>query len=339
MNRSDESTARASVAVVSTAKTVSLRESGKSLEEMIFETTSRALSAANLTIDDIDDVVLSGNDEIDGRVISCMPSAGPAGGVGRDTTMIASSGDHALVYAYLRLLAAQSKRLLVVGWSKPSESVDPDRAELMAAEPFLLRGIGMNHTIAAALQASRLAVLHEPQGEVVAWPLGRDDLPGRGDSVFAAVLALEGQFERGTERAWILDAGWVTGPYELGSRDLGEFSALELATDQIRRRTPSASPEFWDAVEIAADSKPAVSEAARALQLPVDVPVNGSGSVEQKPTSPYVAGLGRMIEAIDQVGDAGRGMDRVVAGVGFNGFAGQGATVMVFSSTKDGVSA
>ena len=214
------------IAVISTCSTVVENESTRSLEEMIFDTSTAALKSAGLEAQELDGVVLSGNDEIDGRVITIMSAAGPAGGVNRDTTMIASSGDHALIYGYLRLKSGQGKNVLVVGWAKPSESVDPDRVELMSAEPYLLRPIGMNKTIAAALQASTWVTGSDSyeSSETVVWPLRREDLPARGDSVYAAVLAVEGEFSAGSELAWIIDAGWATMSYELGERDLSDLS-------------------------------------------------------------------------------------------------------------------
>lgn len=329
------------IAVVSACSTAIENETSRSLEEMIFDTTTTALSAAGLEAHDLDGIVLSGNDEIDGRVISIMSASGPAGGVDRDTTMIASSGDHALIYGYLRLKAGQGKNVLVVGWAKPSESVDPDRVELMAAEPYLLRQVGMNNTIAAALQASTWVSPDDAKvsDETTAWPLEKKDLPGRGDSVHAAVLAVEGEFPDGEELAWIVDTGWATVSYEIGTRDLGDLSALRLATEQIARRNAGAAPEHWDAVEIGGDSEFTVQAVKRTLSVREDAEVNVSGSLQEQLTSPHVAGLGRMFAAIRAVGkspDGGgesRG-SRIAAGVGFNGYAGQGASVMVFSNSK-----
>jgi hypothetical protein len=318
---------RPRVAVLSLHGDVVAREEHRSLEEMIFAATRGALAAAGLDRTDLDGVVLSGNDQVDGRVISCMPSAGPAGGVDLDVTMIASSGEHALVYGYLRLLAGQGDNVLVVGWAKPSESVHPDFAELVSAEPYLLRAIGMNDTIAAALQASTWEDGAGPEpGSTVSWPLAADDLPARGDAVYAAVLAVEGAFEPGREVAWVRGAGWSTDRYELGARNLAEQTALTRATAHL---PASGAPgvERWGAVEIAAPSEPAVRAARATLGLTATVPVNASGGLAQRAASAHVAGLARLFAAAETVG--GGGPD-VVAGIGMNGFAGQGATVMVF---------
>jgi len=320
------------VAVVSTSSTLIERETSRNLEEMIFDATTDALTKAGLTIEDIDAIVLSGNDEVDGRVISIMASSGPSGSVGRDSTMIASAADHALVYAYLRIRAGQSRRVLTVGWAKPSEGVDPYHAELMEAEPYILRNVGMNHTVAAALQASVLANAPAPTAGVVAWPLTDKDLPKRGDAVYALVLAADGEFPAGTELAWVLDCGWATVTYELGERDLSDFEPLRLALAQLSKRGSTGDPASWPAVEIGADSEPAVQAVADLLGLPNTATVNASGGLADVISSPHVIGLGRMVAAIEAVSQPSG--PQVAAGIGFHGFAGQGATVAVFSKKK-----
>ena len=305
---------------------------------MIFETSTRALKSIGLSAADIDAFVLGGNDQIDGRVISIMPSAGPAGGVNHDTTMIASSGAHALIYAYLRIMAGQSKRVLVASWAKPSESVDPDRAELMSAEPYLLRTVGMNETIAAALQASRFLNGKEVTASeaFVAWPLTKKELPGRGDSVHVVILAQEGLFNDGSQMAWIVDAGWATSSYELGARDLADQESLQIACNQITKRNSEAAPKNWNAVEVGAASEYAVNAVKEQLPLKVGVSVNASGSLADQMTSPFVLGLSRMVRAIEVTENEKNSKEQfLAAGIGFNGFAGQSASVMVFSNTKD----
>lgn len=328
---------RPQVAILSIRSDIVAREEDRSLEEMIFEASREALASAGLDRADLDGVVLSGNDQIDGRVISCMPSAGPAGGVGLDVTMIASSGEHALVYGYLRLLSGQGSTVLVVGWSKPSESVHPEHAELVSAEPYLLRVIGMNDTLAAALQASKWAdSAGAVEGVPVSWPLTRQDLPARCDAVFAAVLAVDGSFPEGRELAWIRGAGWSTDRYELGARDLAEQTSLEQAVAHLARSGNAPGADRWDATEIAAPSEPAVRAVTAALGLADGASVNASGSLAQSPSPAHVAGLARLLAAAGAVGgDNGSGQPvRLAAGVGLNGFAGQGATVMVFGEEK-----
>lgn len=326
-----------SVAIIAAENMVSERVTDKSLEEMVFATTKRALDSVGLTAEMIDSFVISGQDQIDGRIISIMMGTGPSGGVNKDTTLTASSAEHALIYGYLRILAGQAKTVLVAGWSKPSESKDPDRAELMSAEPFILRAVGMNHTIAAAMQASKwISQGHDKSTstDTLVWPLAKGDVPLRGDSVYAFILSAEDVFAQEKALAWIHEAGWATGNYEMGDRDLSDLSSLSAALQQIRRRTPEVAESKWSAVEIASDSEYAVRAVCRQLNLRSETKVNPSGSLATIPTSPFVAGLARMFYAVKAIKSQSN-PSALVAGIGFNGYAGQGASIMVFSGAKE----
>lgn len=236
------------------------RVEDQSYEEMIFEATTGALADAGLTINDIDSVVLATTDQVHGRVIESMVTNGAAGGVGRDVTTLASGGDHAFIYACLRLKAGQSRRILIAVASKESEGVDPAHADLLTAEPFLLRPLGMNSIAAAGMPASAYAArygidtaavdalkerrtqdwarAHEPLAtsgtddatQLAAWPLRRGDLPTGCDAACAAVLVIDDAISPGQTPAWIGGIGWIEDRYDLGERDLTRFASLEAAT-------------------------------------------------------------------------------------------------------------
>lgn len=321
-----EARGRPRVAVLATRRTAVPREDDRSLEEMIFSVAEEALSAAGLRASTVGGVVLYGNDQMNGRVISCMVGVGPAGGVDRDVTMIASSGEHAFIYAYLRLLAAQDRNVLLVGWGKPSEGVSPEHAQLVSAEPYLLRRVGMNDTIAAALQASRTTTT-AAAGRITAWPLTAEDLPADNDVVYASVLAAEGGFTPGTELAWVLGAGWAMDGYDMGARDVAGMPALDAALQQIERHgVPGAAR--WDIVEIAAPSEVATRAVVTKLGLRDDARVNMAGGVAEFMSASSTSGLGRFIAAVDALGSEPAGS--ISAGIGLQGFAGQGAAVVVF---------
>jgi hypothetical protein len=63
------------------------------------------------------------------------------------------------------------------------------------------------------------------------------------------------------------------------------------------------------------------------------VEINKSGALADLPTSPFVSGLARMVMAVDRIKHLPKG-GNMVAGIGFNGFAGQGAAVVVFNGSK-----
>jgi hypothetical protein len=314
------------VALVATDSVGAPRVDDDSLEELTFAASSGALAAAGLTAATVDSIVIYGQDQMNGRVISCMVSAGPVGGVDTDVTMIASAGEHAMIYAYLRLLAGQGDSVLVVAWGKPSEGVHPEHAELMAAEPYLLRRLGMNNTVAAALQASRLGHTPPSGAATVAWPLTRDDLPTGNDAVHAAVLRREGTFDAGSEIAWIQGIGWSTDVYDVGARDVAEPASVDAVLKQLADQGAPA-PGLWDRAEIAASSEPAVAAVADRLGLRADCIVNESGDTASLPTSPLTAGFLRMLNAAHS---AGTHPGTLAAGIGTQGFAGQGTAAMVF---------
>lgn len=267
----------------------------QSLEEMVFEAARGALADAGLAIEDIDSVVLSTTDQVQGRVIESMVTNGAAGGVGRDVTTIASAGEHAFTYAYLRLRAGQARRALVVVWSKESESVDPTHADLLGAEPFMLRPLGMTSVVAAGLQASAYVQRYglDPEavrevrevralaasraygvddladdplsGQPSAWPLTKGDLPRGCDVACAVVMGVADAVTSEHTPAWVTGVGWITDRYDLGERDLTRFEALEAAARMALGGDGSA--RNVDAVEVQEISSVAGFAACEALGL------------------------------------------------------------------------
>ena len=124
----------------------------RTLEELIFEAASSVLADAGLAWREVDGVVIAASDLVDGRVISSMVTAPPAGGYMKDLLAVASSAEHAFVLAYLRLAAGLGDTALVAGWSKCSEAPIP-QVERLSLDPFYRRHVGMDGLVAAALQA------------------------------------------------------------------------------------------------------------------------------------------------------------------------------------------
>ena len=311
-----------------------------SLEEMTFAAAQATVAEAGLTFEDIDGVVVSATDQVDGRVISCMVGSGPAAGVGRDLMMIASASEHALPFAYMRLLAGQGRNVLVLSWGKPSESVAPEHAELVAAEPFVLRPHGLNDTVAAALQASVLVCANGTPGVpsdrdgYVSWPLTRDEVLSQGDAVCGLLLTVADAVPAGVTPVWIRGAGWATDRYELGDRDLVSLPALRSAARQAFNMAGIDDAPAADAVRVHCPSVYAFPAALNAMALTdasarlVNAP-DGDG-----PAYPsHVAGLAAMALAAREIrDDAGA---RLAVGAALHGFAGQGAAVAVFSATPE----
>ena len=75
---------RVQPAIIGCAIERRLHDTTRSLEEVLFHTSVNALRSAGLTFDDIDGIVVAGNDQYDGRAISIMAASGSVGGVDRD---------------------------------------------------------------------------------------------------------------------------------------------------------------------------------------------------------------------------------------------------------------
>jgi hypothetical protein len=86
-------------------------------------------------------------------------------------------------------------------------------------------------------------------------------------------------------------------------------------------------PAEWDRAEIAASSEPAVTAMARRLGVRPDCFVNESDDTASLPTSALTAGFVRMLNAAQA---SGANPGTVTAGVGTQGFAGQGTAAIVF---------
>lgn len=344
----------------------------QSLEEMVFAAARGALADAGLTIHDIDAVVLSTTDQVEGRVIESMVVNGAAGGVGRDVTTIASSGEHVFAYAYLSLLAGQADHVLVAVWSKESEGLNPAHADWLGAEPFLLRRLGLTSVAAAGLQASAYAARYgfdqaavrslrdaraaaattagamvetDATGRLVAWPLTDLDLPRGCDMACAAVLTTAGRVTQGQNPAWIRGVGWATECYDLSGRDLTGFGSLTIAA-RMALGTGVLATDI-DVLEIQEISTVGAFGAAEAVGLAP--PGGGAGAALSAAVNPSggnlfadpgnASGFLRILQAAQQVrGAAGpvqvHPRPRTALAAAVHGFAGQGAAVVSLTADQ-----
>ncbi len=236
------------------------------LAEMIFEVTSGALEDARLTIKDIDSVVLAAHDLIDGRSITSMLTAPPAGCHMKDEIRLGDDGAFAVALAWMRLLSGEFNTSLVVSWSKLSEG-DFDAITSLNFDPMFYRPMGFNYVTAHALQAMRfmarsgvtetqaakvtvknrsnarnnpLAQLRESvsidevlASKLLAWPLKELDLPPATDGACAMVITTEENVKPSNGQvAWIKGVGWANDTYYLGDKELGELPSLGMAAKQ-----------------------------------------------------------------------------------------------------------
>lgn len=254
------------VAIVGVAQTPYVTaHSELSLEELIFETVTSLLKKVEIGIIDVDSIVISSSDQVDGRAISIMVTSGPVGAYGKDLLNAPSSGEHALSLAYLRVASGLFDTSLVVSWNKCSEPEDLAKLQNLTADYIYHRDLGINDSISLALQAgtyiktynvpedaaAQIVVKNRKNGclnslahlrqEVnfedvkntayVAWPLRRSFLPPESDGVCAMLLASEERAQSLATQgaAWIKGLAWATDTYWLGDRPLNAMTSLEVA--------------------------------------------------------------------------------------------------------------
>jgi acetyl-CoA acetyltransferase len=239
-----------------------------SLTELVFEASRAALTDAGLERADIDGVCLAASDQLDGRAISSMQLAGPAGGYLKDEIKLGDDGSLAFAMAVLRIEAGADRTVLAVSWTKESES-PLEMALGVNAEPVFTRPAGLHPMVAeAAVTASFLdrVGLPAPEGtadEFACWPLRHSDLPAPTDAAVALVL------RQGPGAVEVAGLSWAT----------------EVPDPTGRRLTPEA----------------AVAEVAGRASAEAGVVLDGSVVIETTDRTPYrlamtLAGLGLATE-------------------------------------------
>jgi acetyl-CoA acetyltransferase len=301
-----------------------------SLTELVFEASAAALADARLSRADIDGVSLAASDQLDGRAISSMQLAGPAGGFLKDEIKVGDDGALAFASAVLRIEAGADRRVLAVSWTKESES--PLEAALgVNAEPVYTRPAGLHPLVAEAavtaafLDRAGLPAPAGPASDFFCWPLRHDDLPPTTDAAVAIVLC-EGP-----------------GPVEVAGLAWG----TEVPDPTARRLTPETA--------VAAVAGKAAAEAG--------IVIDGRTVIETTDRTPYrlamtLAGLG-LADALANVNPSGglwasnpvyaAGLERVAhaalavrAGApvavahSSYGYAGQGQFVTILRSGSQG---
>ena len=233
--------------------------------EIAFEAARAALQDAGLTRGDIDTVLVSGWDVLDGRTISDMYLVPAAGGYLKDSAKVADDGVLAFAYAYMRIASGAFDTALVMGHGHaeaPTELVSN-----VTMDPFFYRPLGMSATAALALQvssytarygvsegqAAAVAEKNRRQGvnnpyahlrsavtrdqvlasKMVAWPLREFDCPPVSVGAVALILCSEDRAKRiASSWATVEGIGWATSSYYIGATDLWRLGALASAAQQ-----------------------------------------------------------------------------------------------------------
>jgi acetyl-CoA acetyltransferase len=222
----------------------------RNLLELIFETVREALSRSGIGIDQVDSVVLSAHDLVDGRSLTSMTTAPPAGAYLREEIRLGDDGAAALSVASAQIRAGQARTCIVAAWGRASEG-DPTRISSTLFDPFFAQPLGLTEHAISAFRASAalsawpgyraardeaaerrfaLAVDHDGRAErsvePVPAPLRPEEVAPVTDVVCATVVTAER-----TDIA-LSGVGMSSDPYWPGDRSLLELGALRRAAEQ-----------------------------------------------------------------------------------------------------------
>jgi len=267
------------VAIIGVAQSKYVESRGDALADIIFEVSAKALEDAQLKINDIESVTLAAHDMVDGRAITTMLTAPPAGAYLKDEIRVAEDGAFAAALACLRILSGDFSTSLVVSWSKCSECAKGTLHKVanLSYDPFFYRPFALNDVTSYAIQAqrymsryniteaqaaqvvvknranalnnelahlqSRVTVDEVMESKPVSLPLKMLDLPPWSDGACALVLASEDVARRSKRPcAWVTGLGWANDTYYSGDKDLAELESLSLAASQAYKMAGISNP-------------------------------------------------------------------------------------------------
>ncbi len=246
-----DSIERPAVYVEGIAIDISWRDASRSLTEMIFSTTRRAIDDGQKPLASIDSVVLAAHDVVDGRSLTSMVTGPAAGCYLRDETRYSDDGAVAFASAVMRIEAGESRRSIVAAWGRASEH-DVAAFSRSTFDPFFAAPFGIDELQAAALRAQawgqldadpRLRGRAQQRRAAMAganpralktggwrttpsYPLQDDDLPVWADIAVAVTLSAEPAQVR------VAGLGQASEPYWLGDRRMQALGALALASQR-----------------------------------------------------------------------------------------------------------
>lgn len=338
------------------------------LEELAFDTVRAALDRADVGRQELDSVTLAASDEMDGRSITSMLMAAPSGAYLKDEIRVTDSGMTGLALGALRLATGRFQLGLVVSWNQTSV-IDVEGLMRMRAEPFYLRPVGFNATIADGLMAdavryrfsiddaevsqrvaqrqaqaaSNPRALRRPLASAEAigssaptvWPLRAAQQAPVTDGCVALVLASPGWSARRPGRrplARLKALAWGVDRYALDHERLASLALFERKFDEVLERAGRRPGDPVDLVELDAPTGWHDVALGRCLEARGVRHVSPSGGVwAQNPV--FCTGLVNAAEVVLQL-DRSAGAVQVDASFavahGSHGFAQQGHVFAAF---------
>jgi acetyl-CoA acetyltransferase len=273
------------VGIVGIGEPAARRERTESLEELVHQAARDALDDAGVDRQDVDNLVVCASDLEDGRAISSMVAACPAGGYRKDFIKTTDTGVHALGLSAMRMATGLFDSTLVVSWAKQSET-NEDQIRQLEADPMYRRGTGLGHLTGHALTASTYAAAAPDAGAaanavverntnnaaanerglpeagttretaadspLVSSPLREAHLPEPSDGATAVLLAADDTARSADgDPVWLEGLGWEVDGYDLSTQTAGELAALSGAAARAYEEAGIDDPRAaLDAAEI-----------------------------------------------------------------------------------------
>ncbi len=243
------------VAIVTVAQNAGA-ESKDNFYDQAYRVTKETLDKAGLSREEIGTIVSASSDVFHGG-ISCANSYywETTGGFLKNASRQDGESLFALFYGAMRIMAGVYDTALVIGLCKGSENPPNDQCTLMFSDPFYQRTLGLNETIAAAMQmhlymklcgvsleqCAKVAVknlsngLRNPyahrkgrytlkdvlESERVAGSVTSLQVAPKSEGMVAMLLASEKKAKELTDKpVWLKGFGSSIDSYNLGDRDL-----------------------------------------------------------------------------------------------------------------------
>jgi acetyl-CoA C-acetyltransferase len=225
------------VAVVASAQT-ELRPAWSNAQhiDLISAVVTGVFKGTGLSLDDVDFVIDSGSDVLDGRSISNCGFLGALGAHHKEEARVEEDGLWAALYGVNKIRSGASQVGLIVAYSKPSES-SVDAYWSSQCEPFYQRPVGFGQKAALGIQAQRYLAANGVSELELAGIVARRwaDAAQYGD------VEIEAAPDAG---AVLASGGGATPLTELMlSRPVDGAVAMLLTTETIARRT-TRTPAF-----------------------------------------------------------------------------------------------
>lgn len=347
------------------------REDGLRLEELVYGTSRRALDFAGVSQRQLDHITIGACDELDGRPISSMLMAAPAGGYTTDEIKVTDSGASALCLGYARLLSGDFHLGLVASWCKSSKT-DVEAVMRFRGDPFFTRPLEIGALESDALFAQAVGeefqITEAEVGRRVVNAYARAAKNPRGMRYRGMTLAdvnaspYEATPLRSAQRAPLTDgavsmvvasakfveanpdcrplariagAGWATDSYRMDRARLRSMGSARTAWQSALRQAGLTGARDLEVIEL--ESQTGYHEAAyvRAFGVPDEGAISPSGGAfAQNPL--FCTGLVNAVEAVLQVsgraGEVQRTNVKRAAAHSCHGYAQQGNVVVLFEA-------